>query len=1162
MNPTEQNARRALQNLIQKYRDMSPDDRLQMNEASVVRQFIDILLRDVLLWPIEDTARYKYEVHTTVGRPDITLIPDSGGVVFVEAKKFGVIKDLEERKKSTETVFKGAQLALTGMATDRTREEQQAINYAFANNGDWAILTNFEKLRLFNARRDWLVISFETPEAYLQHFDDLWTLAYPNILQGSLDVLSSQRLRPEVDAQYLDFINEWRQKLAQDILANARDNQWAFKPDGQVDLPALRAVVQRYIDRLVMIRFAEDHRVTQQSGTLYTSLEYVRQMPGALPLHQHLQGYVRYFDREHNSALFAEGVADKVVLSQAVLTALIEKLYEARYRAMPADIMGNTYEQYLGKTLVQHNGGVRTADNLETRKKQGSYYTPQVIVQYIVDSTLGRYLYGTVNGKPDGAPLAGESRKTSQDITDLRVLDSACGSGGFLIYAYQVLAKFYEAEYGRWHTAANDRINALMAQGISDEIELRIQTAALTSERDRLRDFPRIILETHLYGVDLDPQAAEIAVVNLMMRAMENRPAEKLLPLILNQNIKVGNSLIGFAAALPTKPPTKTRESFDPTSPAGSLATALQETLADHEKQQARHAEYPQLLAELRQLRQAVISTHHNTPEHTQAIQDLQAATGVVKAELNQHFAGFTDLAAINPFHWAVEFPEVFVDAHGQPLANPGFTIILGNPPWEILKPDLREFYAQFDENIESRYSREKADKRIAELIAEDPTREVLHKAQTQRISESAAYFRYSGDYRRQGRGDTATQKLFMERSYGLLNDGGRLGYVVPSGIYTDLGTKELREMMLNDGRIEYIFSFSNERFFFPGVDHRFKFAMLGVQKGTQSDGFWAAFRFNPRVAVAPDELAGFLTDESNLVYIKRESIARFSPDSLSVMEFETPKTYHIVEKIYADWPLLGADIPNKWRIKLNRQFDMANDRHLLNSSGDGVPYYEGSMIHQYDAFYDAPQYWISEEKIQEQPDTVQKEIKSYRVVHRRIASATNERTLISAIVPKNTASDTNATQALIAGAEDDQIKLYVCAMFNSLVLDYVLRFKVTSTLNMFHMEQLPLPRLQKSDPLFDAIVIRAARLTCTRSEFAGLWEAAVGTAWESAKGATASDERQKLRDELDALVARLYGLTRDEFAHILGTFPLVFPAGELGENKKATLLGVFDNMA
>src|SRR5258706_2453855 len=160
MTLTEQQAKQNLKALIDKYNKLAVDERKVMSEASVVRQFIDILLRDVLGWPIEDPARYRYEQVTQVGRPDMMLTPEKGGTIFVEAKRFGIIKELEQARRDIRGVVTPGQLALPGMAVDRTPEEQQAINYAFANNGTWAILTNFEKLRLFNARRDWLVLSF------------------------------------------------------------------------------------------------------------------------------------------------------------------------------------------------------------------------------------------------------------------------------------------------------------------------------------------------------------------------------------------------------------------------------------------------------------------------------------------------------------------------------------------------------------------------------------------------------------------------------------------------------------------------------------------------------------------------------------------------------------------------------------------------------------------------------------------------------------------------------------------------------------------------------------------------------------------------------------------------------------------------------------------
>jgi len=438
---SEPRARQALQTLLADFQRLTPDERRQMSEASVVRQFVDRLLEEVLGWPIKDPARYKYELTTQVGRPDLTLIPARGGTIFIEAKRFGVIKELEQARYTIAGTITPGQMALPGMAVDRTSEEQQAINYAFANGGTWAILTNFEKLRLFNARRDWLVLSFEEPSAYLHDFDLLWQLAYDNVVQGSLDALSNQRHTEEVDTTYLAFINEWRERLAQDIVQRRDENPWAFNPDGSINLAMLRAVVQRFLDRLVVIRFAEDHLVIPP-GTLRQLYEYRQGNPYSASADRLLDEFFRRFDENHNSALFAPGVVDKAIFSDDVLLPLIGKLYEARYRSMPADIIGNTYEQYLGKTLVQRNGSIATADNLETRKKQGSYYTPQVIVRYIVDNSLGRYLYGTDNGKLDGNPVEGEWRKTSQDIRDLRVLDSACGSGSFLIYAYYVLAEF------------------------------------------------------------------------------------------------------------------------------------------------------------------------------------------------------------------------------------------------------------------------------------------------------------------------------------------------------------------------------------------------------------------------------------------------------------------------------------------------------------------------------------------------------------------------------------------------------------------------------------------------------------------------------------------------------------------------------------------------
>lgn len=205
-----------------------------------------------------------------------------------------------------------------------------------------------------------------------------------------------------MDTEYLRLIDKWRELLAGDILAHPKRHAWVRNPDGSINLPVMRAAVQRYLDRLVIIRFAEDHNVIRY-GSLH-QLAQASQNEYAFTLERFIDRFFRQFDLYHNSGLFVPAAGESAFLSDDILARLVEDLYRARYRAMSADILGNTYEQYLGRTLVLTNGRVTTRDNLETRKKQGSYYTPQVIVRYIVDNSLGRYLYGTVNGKPDGEP--------------------------------------------------------------------------------------------------------------------------------------------------------------------------------------------------------------------------------------------------------------------------------------------------------------------------------------------------------------------------------------------------------------------------------------------------------------------------------------------------------------------------------------------------------------------------------------------------------------------------------------------------------------------------------------------------------------------------------------------------------------------------------------
>ncbi len=646
----------ALRQLIQTYHALRKPE--VQSEANVRANFIDPLF-EILGWPIRDPVYYDREQYLRgTGYADIALKADpqaEAPLIFIEAKRFGVIELLSRVQDRHDKSILRQRLRLPGMSVDRTREEQQAINYAYQNEITWAILTNFERLRLFNARRDTLVLSFDSPGDLLERFEELWQLAFSEVQKGSLAALRSHRERRDIDEEYLRLINEWRLRLGQDIISHRENRILLTDPEtDQIDVYKLRDVVQRILDRLVVIRYAED-RLVIRADQLRAMLEFRERTDYSVPLLDQMRYFVQIFNVRHNGTLFADHLCDRMTVSADVLHAIILNLYDARFRAMSADIMGNTYEQYLGQTLHITDHQVQTVDNLETRKAQGSYYTPEFVVRYIVNQTLGRYLYGTDNGRPDGVPLPGHSRKRLDDIdgsqgdAPLTILDLACGSGSFLMHAYHVLEEFYASEIVRLTQEREAHFEQLVADEAAP-MEIQIALVKHKQRLDNLKDYKNKILERHLYGVDLDSQAAELAAVNLMLRALTR---DARLPLILNQNVKVGNS---FLSGAPLR----------------------------GESARLAYAPYALQLAELRRLRlaqQGVIKDDEHPIELQAAFERLAAE---VSAGLNHDLSTYygQQVAHKHPFNWAVEFPEVFVDAEGQLKEDGGFTFIIGNPPY------------------------------------------------------------------------------------------------------------------------------------------------------------------------------------------------------------------------------------------------------------------------------------------------------------------------------------------------------------------------------------------------------------------------------------------------------------------------------------------------
>lgn len=498
--PNKSEAKQQIEALVRKFDALSAAERRGYNEANTRKDFIMPLFA-ALGWDTRDAREVSEEVRVGRTWADYAFKVDGTTRFFVEAK--GANEDLE-----------------------RADFAAQSVSYAWSKGVPWAVLTNFAGLKLFNA--EWEESKVERLrvldlryDQYAEYFDELWALSKASVKRDGIRKEfeprgGAVRKRQPVGERLFGLFKEWRIELLNVFQHYNRDRGLTL---GQID-----EAVQRVLDRLIFMRTIEDRQIEEPF-----LLPLVRRRPPEVRKKRtgddawtSLKREFRRLDEVYDSNLFDEHLADTLAAEEIVFSKIISQLYwpdgaafRFDFNAIEADVLGQVYEQYLGhvaetiKSDVKLGGqfvipGFEPAnpDTLELvtkrakRKQQGIYYTPKYIVDYIVEQTLGRLL---------------EERGGDRDFIDnLTVLDPACGSGSFLIAAYERLLDYYaglKQLQGPEHLSQDERVE---------------------------------ILTRHIYGVDLDPQAVEIARLNLVLRALKE---PRLLP-ELDRNIVRGNSLI------------------------------------------------------------------------------------------------------------------------------------------------------------------------------------------------------------------------------------------------------------------------------------------------------------------------------------------------------------------------------------------------------------------------------------------------------------------------------------------------------------------------------------------------------------------------------------------------------------------------------------------
>ncbi|PSB46520.1 ATP-binding protein [Cyanosarcina cf. burmensis CCALA 770] len=816
------------------------------------------------------------------------------------------------------------------------------------------------------------------------------------------------------------------------------------------------------------------------------------------------------------------------------------------------DVLGYIFEKYINQ------------------KAFGAYYTRPQITEYLCDRTIYKLIVDRVNN------ALSDKYKPFEDINELlikldknvcrllfkdilpnlSILDPACGSGAFLVAAMKTLIQVYSAVIGTIE--------------LMGDANLKKELQEIRKSHPSLPYFiKKRIVTDNLYGIDIMEEATEIAKLRLFLALVSSaHDVNELEPLPnIDFNIMAGNSLIGlirvdetgFDAVRLTRT-AKLRGgkqevpdlqmsllSMDASNRYKAILADKNQSIEQYKKHAFISGEQYETSqqARLMMLRTHIEKLNRESQEKLNILllnefgqrlgikyEEVQLSGKSKKRDLTAE-----DIAALKPFHWGYHFDKV--------LEHGGFDAIITNPPWETFEPNAKEFFSEYSNVV----SKNKMDIKDFEaelerlLVDANIQKSWLHYQSN--FKHQREFFRFASQYKNQvpiingkrhGK-DVNLYKVFLEQCFNLLRHNGQCGIVIPSGIYTDLGAKQLREMLFSQTRISGLFCLQNRKLVFEGVSTLQKFVIFTFEKGGITSNFPSAFmRFDVQ------EIQRFPNEDS--LRISVDMVRKLSPESLSVMEFKNEFDFRIVEKI-SKFPLLGRKIEDKWNLKLHRELNMTDDAFLFHKKPTRtmLPLYEGKMIHQFTHQYAEPRYWIDEQEGRKallgrnEIDKGQKfDYQRCRLGYRDVARNTDNRTMIASIIPPNVfvGNTIFLSQPLVRQSE----LIFAVSVLNSFACDFITRQKVTAHCNIFYVYQLPVPRLTEGDRYFNDIVQRAAKLICTTPEFDELaQEVGLGS---HQQGITDETERAKLRAELDGMVAHLYGLTEDEFTYILTTFPLV----------------------
>jgi hypothetical protein len=638
-------------------------------------------------------------------------------------------------------------------------------------------------------------------------------------------------------------------------------------------------------------------------------------------------------------------------------------VYESLLELVPKIDPQNWFFSFIGFNTGQPETKKKGKAKGNTRKTTGSYYTSDDLVQSLIKNNLDPLIGQRLANAGDGA-ASGDREKRVKALLNITVIDPSCGSGHFLL-------------------AASRRLAEHLARERSDD-----GAASAEDYRHALRE----VISHSIYGVDLNPLAVELARMALWLEGYE--PGKPLS--FLDHHIRCGNSLAGimyfdvfehgipedayktlsgdddaFAKKLKKRnqeellPKTRNQRLLFENNPLVKARVALTQyhwridTMANDNLESVERkrdafnkllvsAEYCQLKKACDLYMAAFYAAKKEKGPSIPTTADLdRALEGLEESSysplVNAYAAQIAEERHNRFFHWPLEFPEVF--------AKNGFDCVLGNPPWERLKLQEKEFFAVRYPEIAEAKNKAARDRLIKELIDGDNQDKDLYRdfIKARHAAEAASVFAHvkkdaGGRYPLTGRGDVNMYALFAETILRLGNKSSRAGFIVPSGIATDDSTKDYFAHITTEKKLAAFYDFENREGVFADVHRSFKFCLLSLGFDISSADL-ACFITNVRQLEEDERHFTLTPDEFTLI----------NPNTKTCPIFRSKKDAEITKKVYSHVPILineaEGEKGNPWNIRFMRMFDMSNDSGLFRNSPDSscLPLYEAKMIHQFD---------------------------------------------------------------------------------------------------------------------------------------------------------------------------------------------------------------------